>query len=553
MIHSWLSGSLERHFPHQPAGKKRVAAFDAVRLARCSFQVALRLEPRDWRSANPVEVSCAIEAPRGWRTRIRRVGHVPVAHRNTATEAAEIDGAAHYPGFVPDPLFDETSLLLPPAETQAFFLTVVPGRSAAPGNHPVIVVLRDKTGRTIRAHRVTIRLHDVTLRPRRHFAVTNWFYADALIDWYKTDLFDARFWTLAEAYFRNMAEHGQDTLYVPVFTPPLDGVKRPSQLLRVVERAPGRYAFDWTDVRTYVRLARRCGLKRFEWTHLFTQWGCAHALRIYAGQGRDGRLLWPPETPATGDVYRRFLSQFLPELKAFCERERLLKDSFFHVSDEPHGETARENYLKARTLLRQLAPWMRVMDALSEIEYGRDRLTDMPVPSISRALAFVKEGIPCWCYYCCGPRGAHLNRLLDTPLAKIAMNGWLFYRWPLRGFLHWGYNYWCRSQTQTLIDPFTVQDGLRWPGWAYGDTFLVYPGEQGPIDSLRYEAFADSLQDYALLQTLGIDPDNRLLAPLQSFEAFPKTERWIVNTRRTLLRISACARTAITGSRAHRP
>ena len=177
---------------------------------------------------------------------------------------------------------------------------------------------------------------------------------------------------------------------------------------------------------------------------------------------------------------------------------------------------------------------MKVMDALSEIEFGRGGLTDTPVASIATALRFVEEGIPCWCYFCCGPRGRFLNRLLDTPLAKIRMSGWLFYRWPFGGFLHWGYNYWCKSQTRTLIDPFTVQDGGKWPGWAFGDTFLVYPGPEGPIDSLRWEAFADSLQEYALLQTLGVPRDGALLAPLRSFEDFPKTEAWRLKARKAL-------------------
>jgi hypothetical protein len=115
------------------------------------------------------------------------------------------------------------------------------------------------------------------------------------------------------------------------------------------------------------------------------------------------------------------------------------------------------------------------------------------------------------------------------------MNGWLFYRWPFRGFLHWGYNYWCRSQSRTLIDPFTEQSGSAWPGWAYGDTFMVYPGPEGPIDSLRWEAFGDSLQDYALLQTLREARDGRRLAPLKSFTDFPRSEAWIRRTRKQLL------------------
>ena len=123
---------------------------------------------------------------------------------------------------------------------------------------------------------------------------------------------------------------------------------------------------------------------------------------------------------------------------------------------------------------------------------------------------------------------------MDTPLAKIRMNGWLFYRWPFQGFLHWGYNYWYQSQTRNKIDPFVVQDGLKWPGWAYGDCFMVYPGGNGPLDSIRWEVFSESLQDYALLQTLGISGEN--LLEIHSFENFPKSADWINKTRKSLLR-----------------
>ena len=86
-----------------------------------------------------------------------------------------------------------------------------------------------------------------------------------------------------------------------------------------------------------------------------------------------------------------------------------------------------------------------------------------------------------------------------------------------------------------MIDPFTVSDGLKWPGWAHGDTFVVYPGPDGPIDSIRWEVFAESLQEYALLQTLGVDPDDPLLSEMQDFENFPRDPDWIPSVVKGLL------------------
>ena len=192
---------------------------------------------------------------------------------------------------------------------------------------------------------------------------------------------------------------------------------------------------------------------------------------------------------------------------------------------------------KARAMLRELAPWMRVADALSDIRYGREGLTDIPIPSINTANEYSKEGIPAWTYYCCGPRGRYLNRFMDTPLPKIRMNGWLFYALGAEGFLHWGYNYWFKSQTRTLIDPFTEQAGAAWPGLAYGDTFVVYPGPDGPLDSIRWEVFAESLQDYALLQSAGVQRGDPRLAALRDYNDFPKNAAWINQLRAELIGI----------------
>jgi len=175
----------------------------------------------------------------------------------------------------------------------------------------------------------------------------------------------------------------------------------------------------------------------------------------------------------------------------------------------------------------------RSMDAVSELAYGIEGLTDLPVPTIRTAGEYVEHGIECFTYFCCGPRGAYLNRLLDTPLPKIRALGWLLYRYhaTIKGFLHWGYNYWYRSQTRELIDPFTVTDGAAWPGWAYGDTFVVYPGEHGPIDSIRWEAFAEGLEDFRLLQSAGVPSDSALLAPMIGFDDFPKRAEWYAAAR----------------------
>jgi hypothetical protein len=532
MLQSWLSSSRRRWYPASPAAADAPLELAGARGERLSLQVAVR-NPGE----APVPVRLEAAAPARWTLQVRRVGTVPVRHRNTGTPAELQEGAEHLPGYVPDPLFPENELLLPPGETHAFWITLAAEDRCEPGTHTLrFTVLAD--GRTAAEHEAAVRIHDLRLRARRDFRVSHWLYSDCLLDAHGCAMWDRAYWRLLEAYLQDLAAHGQDTLYVPVFTPPLDGVKRPSQLLHVRRTEEGGYAFDWRQVRRYVRAAQEAGITHFEWTHLFTQWGARHAIRVYEGHGRSGELLWAPETRALSETYRDFLRAFLPSFRRFLSREELLERSVFHLSDEPSAEHL-DAYRKARDLLQELAPWMRVMDAVSTIDFARAGVTDTPVPSIRTARSFLEAGIDCWCYFCCNPRGAYLQRLVDTPLPVIRLSGWLFYRWPLRGFLHWGYNYWNRYKSAEPIDPYAVLDAEGWPEWAYGDCFQVYPGASGPVDSLRWELFAESLQDYALLQQAGVARDDPLLAPLRSFEDFPREAGWLATARRRVLERAA--------------
>lgn len=536
MFKTWMLDALTRAFPLVPAGgvpdvPPSSPRLDLARGETSAAQMCLWFDERE-----PASATVRVQPHDHLSVAVRRVGGVPVSRHNTRTSLEELDGVGLIPGYVPDVLLSDAPVLLSPRVVHAWWLTVHVPVDAPPGRH-VLVVEMVVNEKVVATKKLLVQVARLVAQQRVDFPVTHWFYADALMDWYDLEAWSPAFWKMFDVYVRNYVAHGNDTLYVPVFTPPLDGVKRPTQLLKVTSRHKGRYDFDWSMVDQWVKRARQAGVKRFEWTHLFSQWGVEHALRIYQGRGGQGKgdekLLWPAQTPATGKVYRGFLAQFLPAFEKYLRSRKLMADSFFHLSDEPQ-EKHLPAYKAARALLAELAPWMKVHDALSHVEFAP--LVDVPVAMVDRALEFIAAGKDCWGYYCCAPRGPHINRLLDTPLAKVQIQGWLFHRLGIKGFLHWGYNYWYVSQTRTLLDPFTETDGRRWPNWATGDPFVVYPGLDGPLDSIRWEVFAQSLQDMALLQTLGMSRDDLRLQPLVSFADYPRQATWTTTLRRQLLR-----------------
>ncbi len=65
---------------------------------------------------------------------------------------------------------------------------------------------------------------------------------------------------------------------------------------------------------------------------------------------------------------------------------------------------------------------------------------------------------------------------------------WLALQGGFDGFLRWSYNDW-------PDDPYQHPEFGSWPT---GDVFLVYPGEHGPVSSLRWEQLREGIQDYTL-------------------------------------------------------
>lgn len=527
----WLTTSLHRIFPQSPSGKDSVLQLIAARNSRISFQVGFHSNMKD-----QTHIECTMPEGGKLHPQIRYAGLVPLQHFTTDVRPEEMDGIGYLPGLIPEPLYPLTKVEANPYASRSFWINLQVPADMKPGLHQYPLVLQWKKGKEIITKKLILKLQvsKLVLQPRKNFGVTHWWRGEATKIYYKTEMFDERWWKLTEAQMKNLYEHGTDVAFVQHFFEQQVVFKEPCQMLIVEETSKGKYAFDWSRVKRFVDLCKKTGFRKFEWAHLWLYWGVEKAMHIYSEKEGKYQLIWDTVLPAFSDTYLNFLKQFLPSFHDFLQQEDILNTSYFHLSDEPWPEHVA-NYKKARQVLRELAPWMKVMDALSDIRYGREHLTDIPVPILTSAHEYLKEKIPHWVYYCTGPRDRWLNRFFDTPLPKIRMAGWLFYRFRADGFLHWGYNHWHKLDSEEFLDPYLDGAAKAYPGIPNGDPFVVYPGPDGPYDSIRWEVFAESLQDYAILQSAGISPDDKMLDSLDSYENFPKTEKWIAETLQKIL------------------
>lgn len=486
---------------------------------------------------------------------------LPADDRTVGERTAAALCGAH----LPEPAGATAGVVAFPGQWRSVWVTVdfaagsptTTGRSAAgdrshasrpeAGVHPVSINFDSQDGERLASASVELEVIDAALPPQR-LSCTEWFHTDCLATAYGVEVWSEEHWRRIEQYMDSAVRHGVTMILTPVFTPPLDtavGGERPTvQLVDVTVDSGGRYEFGFDRLKRWVEAANRAGLRSFEFSHLFTQWGAQHCPKIVATvDGRERRIFgW--DTLATGDEYKAFLDAFLPALVRFLQERGLTDRVAFHVSDEPRLEHL-DQYRAARELVEGHLCGFPIMDALSNYEFFERGVVDLPIPASNHIEPFIDGGVkPLWTYYCVGQKVDVANRFFAMPSARNRVLGAQLYAFDVDGFLQWGLNFWYSQFSIRPVNPFLNTDaGYAFPS---GDAFLVYPGVDGPIDSIRYEVFREALQDLRALRLLeslvgrakttailedvtvpGADPD---LQPI-TFSRYPQSDEWLLSVR----------------------
>lgn len=344
-----------------------------------------------------------------------------------------------------------------------------------------------------------------TLLPPQELIHTEWLYADCLKSYYNTDTFDDRHWQIIENFMRSATSHGINMILTPLFTYPLDtavGHERPTtQLVDVFVNADGSYSFNYALLEKFVHLALSCGYIYFEMGHLFTQWGATSAPKIYAHTVSGSTKLFGWDTPSTSAEYTAFLDSFLPDLVKELKKLNIWDVTFFHISDEPR-EAFIDRYLKCREIVSKHIPMDKICDAMSSYAFYEQGVLKRPVPATHHIKDFIGNNVPnLWTYYCCTARKGLSNRFIAMPSARTRALGFQLYYGNIKGFLHWGFNFYYSQLSLNEINPFVSTDC---DGFAEsGDAFLVYPGSKGiPMESIRLKLMDEAMQDYRLCVAL---------------------------------------------------
>jgi len=368
------------------------------------------------------------------------------------------------------------------AETEAYRLEIPVISSAETGIHTYTIRLT--AGGINRNLTFTLNVHPALVPELKdaHLNYVNWHSNQRIAADHSVEIWSDPFWAVLRNYAKLMAKGRQNTFWF-------------------IWSDFFRYNPDGTVAEFYGDRLERY-IRTFLDENLTTIQGAPFARR--RNWGSDAFLLAVPaeggkEIPMLSEeglkIFRNMAGHILPLLKKNGWDKRWVQGIF----DEPTEEYI-ERYKATAAVLKSLGPGIRILEATMTVSLAGT--VDCWCPQVQEYQAnqpFFRErrlaGDEVWVYTCLIPGGPWINRLVDQERLRQVYVGWACAKYDLQGFLHWGLNHHRGKPFEELV---RLHDGPS-AFLPAGDSHIIYPGEKGPLSSLRYEAHRIGMEDYELL------------------------------------------------------
>ena len=494
-VHAVAVDPLIKIFRNSPVTGKQVAQMESARGEHATFQVVVTSCPVEMK-----DLTCKVTTfskATGNKTlppaQVRYVGYI--ATSATAKKPAQ-DQLRSAPAMFPDPLLEMPAVDVEAGDNQACWISLKIPVDTEPGDYRATSVIHAKifgfeTSATIP---LELKIYPATVKKTR-LNVTNWYQMDQRGDLPSPEKYSPEYWQMLRTYIRNMVDHRQNWARVETL-----------RLLNYHRDASGKMQLDFSNFDKWMQILFDEGIDKAEGLQFAWRggkWKERYVVEIHKeGEAGANGTHVAPDSPEAKQFYREVFPKLFEHLKEKGWSNKYVQ----HVGDEPvEGNT--DSYTTAAGYVRKYMPGVPIMEAcLSHQMVG---VIDIWVPILGHLdsnYSFFKErakaGDKVWFYTCVQPQGEYANRFLELPLIKTRLLHWINYRYGIEGYLHWGYNFWRPHPWENATHISSTLPG--------GDPAIVYPAREGygVVDSIRWEAMRDGIEDHELLSQLGEkDPD----------------------------------------------
>lgn len=404
--------------------------------------------------------------------------------------------------YFPDPIIYKKSKDVSFGISQPLWVSVKIPEGQEPGTYSGTVTITGKVdGRKFEKSRdLTIKVYKPVIG-KTSLWVTNWFFDQFqyLNNGNKVEKYSDLYWQLWRVMAKMMAEYRQNVALIS----PLD--------LTAFTFENNRWSFDFSNFNKLVKLFVEEGvIGRLEGGHLGSRvdggWTSQFGLFVpVPGNKTTSLKVMTIDDPET----KRFYTAFMPALMENIKSQGWKDIYIQHIADEPIEENV-SSYKAISKFVRSISPDLKIIEACHSNKL--DNEVNIWVPQLnflSDSIDFYKKrqakGDEVWFYTCLYPQGKYPNRFIDQQLIQMRMLHWINFKYGITGYLHWGYNYWRNSASDSTDwkSPYgetSVVNGNAGQILPGGDSWIVYPGEKTLYPSIRLEAMRDGIVDYELLK-----------------------------------------------------
>jgi hypothetical protein len=421
-------------------------------------------------------------------------------------------GRVRYGGYVPvvetlswaaDPLLEQLSVDVPAGQAQPVWLTLDIPRSAAAGIYSgkVSVACSERKIADFELQ-VEVLPAVLPLPSDWEFDLFMWQDPTPVAKAHGVELWSEPHWELLKRYAVNMAEHGIKSVATHIIYDPWNGVRGWGSDEMVLWRFPGEYepgradSFNWdfSVFDRYVELMLSAGIDRKIdlYSLVMGPWIIpdAHIRYLDTDTGELRTIRMDVGDPRWYDCWRKFL----PVLRA-----HLIEKGWYGISVLGFDEKPEKIMRMIFKLVGEVTPDFPISQAGGFEGDERNRGADLAlhISKITQDAEWeairpvVKEFHDdpdrfVTFYTACSPW--YPNTFLFSTLRESRLMPWIAARYGFDGYARWAVN----------LFPDDVWNTPRF-SWASGDMFFVWPGDDGPLDSMRWELLRQGIQDYEAL------------------------------------------------------
>jgi hypothetical protein len=403
--------------------------------------------------------------------------------------------------YTADPLTESATCHLPANIAQPVWITLHVPRDATPGTYSgtiKLIAANESLNVPLEVEVLNAALPDP---PDYSYYLNIWQDPNGVARAHKVKLWSEEHWRLLTLYAENLAQHGEKSIMTSIIHDPWNSQTGYEFPAMVEWKYPGewepgqesRFSWDFSIFDRYVSTMIHAGVRqKIDMYAMVKGPGGTPDASIRYLDTKAG--IYRTEKLQVGDAkWAAAWKVFLPALRSHLEQKGWWRLAYLGFDEKP------------KRIMDQLFDFIakegsgfRLVMSGGHAQAGGDNEVVLYWDDLYNPEAWKNTYAPMvktmmqngqlvtW-YTACEPRSP--NTFIFSSLRDPRMFGWITAKYGLRGYTRWAVN--------AFPENIWNQPRYKWPS---GDMFFLYPGENGPLDSMRWELLRQGIEDYEALR-----------------------------------------------------